>query len=524
MIFLMGDKLQILKTKYQMALVSIREAEQERDDLKLQLDVQKKKSQQIEKSTKYLCETILKKKKEDDKEVPWFKLELPAMIAEAQSSLEQYFPSIQDMLDKLVNNNSKYIERNFQLQQQLDQEKNRYKELVMQNNKNKARIEQLEEQVRTGSTEILQGNKTQQKSSEINTNGTEDEIEFIEEKHENMKKEIEQSLPVFHKSGEVEIRIPKGPNVKRSEATKKSTKESLDSEIKKRELYISQKAENLNEQQKFLIQIIGKTGYSKIPTMIEYCKKTYPDIPSSSRLNTGLNNITVEVPKESDSKLDPTADYIIEKRTTSNVGGAPKIAVYRLSFLGEDIYRYLFHKDPKVSEMTNLLRNHSSIDHGYGIAYTAAVLGNFRFIKESNGKVYFLTKRKDFIIQVNDKSSFIPDIVITYRGSNGKEYTEYFEYETGYCNNSDFVKKCNKIGTVCRMVNIIVPSKQVAEDTYNKAIEWKNYVKENGYLFKFERVTVRILSYDNLKKQTNIKSFMDLEWDQSIEVRKGGKR
>ena len=521
----MGDKLQIIKAKYQMALVSIREAEQERDDLKKQLEAQKEQSQKIEKSTKYLCETILKKKKVDDKEVAWFKLELSEMIKEAQSSIEQYFPSIQKMLEKLLENNSGYIKEIHELKKELEQEKSRYKELARQNMKHRARIEQLEEQIRkgvpAGSQNIVSTTKSINQKSADTAPDTET-MEFIEESHESMKEEVEQSLPMFRSAGEIEAHIPKGPGVKNSEATKKATKETLENETEKRKSYVAKVAEGLNEQQGFAIQIIGETGFSRTPFMITYCKKFYPDIPSKSRIITGLKDISLELPKDAEGKLDPTADYMIEKRFASNVGGCPKLHVYRLSFLGEDIYRYLFNKDPKVSEMTELLRHHSSIEHGYGIANTAAVFKDIKFVKDSKGKVFYLTKNKKFIIPVKDDSSFIPDIVITYQGNDSKEHTEYIEYETGECNDTNFIKKCNKIGIVCRMINVIVPSKGVMEDTYDKALKWKKYIIENGYPFNFEKVAVRILSFDNLKKQSDIKSFHELTWDQIVEVRKKG--
>ena len=89
----MADSYQVLKGKYAMALSSIRELEQERDTARHQIKKLQDERAQLDKSTKYLCETILKKEREKQGETPWFKLPLPEMIAEAQVSLENYFPS-----------------------------------------------------------------------------------------------------------------------------------------------------------------------------------------------------------------------------------------------------------------------------------------------------------------------------------------------------------------------------------------------------------------------------------------------
>ena len=78
----MADSYQVLKGKYEMALSSIRELEQERDIANHKISKMQEERAKQDKSTKYLCETILKKEKEKKGEVPWFKLDLPDMIDE----------------------------------------------------------------------------------------------------------------------------------------------------------------------------------------------------------------------------------------------------------------------------------------------------------------------------------------------------------------------------------------------------------------------------------------------------------
>ena len=59
----MTDSYQVLKGKYAMALSSIRELEQERDNVIQQIKKMQDERAQLDKSTKYLCETILKKER-----------------------------------------------------------------------------------------------------------------------------------------------------------------------------------------------------------------------------------------------------------------------------------------------------------------------------------------------------------------------------------------------------------------------------------------------------------------------------
>ena len=66
----MADSLQVLKGKYEMALSSIRELEQERDIANHKISKMQEERAKQDKSTKYLCETILKKEKEKEEYDP----------------------------------------------------------------------------------------------------------------------------------------------------------------------------------------------------------------------------------------------------------------------------------------------------------------------------------------------------------------------------------------------------------------------------------------------------------------------
>lgn len=66
----MAESYSVLYGKYQRALVSIRELEQERDFYDQQLDELKQSYTMIEKNTKTLCETILKKEREKKMKKP----------------------------------------------------------------------------------------------------------------------------------------------------------------------------------------------------------------------------------------------------------------------------------------------------------------------------------------------------------------------------------------------------------------------------------------------------------------------
>ena len=77
--------------------------------------------------------------------------------------------------------------------------------------------------------------------------------------------------------------------------------------------------------------------------------------------------------------------------------------------------------------------------------------------------VVYMTRAKEYTVKTGENSSYIPDIVIVYKGKNGQEYREYYEYETAKCQGKDFFAKCNKMASFTRFINIIVPGKPEKE-------------------------------------------------------------
>lgn len=512
----MADSYQVLKGKYAMALSSIRELEQERDTARQQIQKLQEERTQLDKSTKYLCETILKKEREKKGETPWFKLPLPEMIAEAQISLENYFPSMQKLYERLIRSNGERTETIAQLNMKLDKiQESHKKELETQAAYKDKIIETLKEKLKTGRldddeiSKVVSTVKKTDKIEKIDFDSIDSSsIAFSEDDSDDLYEAVQESASAFHENKEFQGRIKKSPPVRNSSKTKEETKKAVEKASQKQTSEAAAASKKLKDAQKLTIRILGETGASCMPDITAYADKNFPDDPVESRITTGMQFLI----KKERWKPGEWPGELVEV-IKCPVPGSSNFCLYRLSDLGKDVYRYLFSKEPAEPEMDAITRNHGTLEHGYGIKKTAELIMNCKFVKNLQADIVYMTRAKDYMIKTGEKSSYIPDIVLVYKGKNGTEYKEYYEYETTNCKPTDFYAKCSKIASFSRTINILVSGKEEKETILKELEEWKKICLEKEFPFKWERpVEGRVLTYNELKNQSSISDIRQLEW------------
>lgn len=505
---------QVLKGKYELAISSIHELEQERDDVKTQLKKLQDEHAQLDKNTKYLCETILKKEREKKGETPWFKLPLPKMIAEAQTSLENYFPSMEKLYKKLLALNAERTETIAKLNQDIDkmkeshkrelEDQSAYKDKIIDSLKEKLKTGRLDEEEISKVVSSVKTPKAELESIDMDSSS----IAFTEEDTDDLDEIIKESAETFHENHEYTAPIKKGPPVKNSSKTKEATKKAVEKASQKQTREAENSAKKLKDSQKLTIRLMGETGFSALPDLINAGTEKFPDLPVKSRITASMQQLTREdkwSPGEWPGKL--------VEPVKCPVPGSTNFCLYRLSELGRDVYRYLFGKDPVEPEMNAIVKNHSSLEHGYGIKRTAEMLMEAKYVKKLQAEVVYMTRDKKYTVKTGEKTSYIPDIVLVYTGKNGSEYREYYEYETAKCQGTDFFAKCNKIAFFSRAVNIIVPGKDEKEIVLKELEQWKENCLEGEYPFKWERpVEGRVLTYAELKNQNDMNDIRQVEW------------
>ena len=105
------------------------------------------------KSYTNLCETILKKDREtgDGSREVWFRKSLLELVADAQDSLERYFPGIEGMLRSLLEHNEQRTKMIAELKRQLKDSESKAEERYSEMEKRKdAVIEKLSDQLKSG--------------------------------------------------------------------------------------------------------------------------------------------------------------------------------------------------------------------------------------------------------------------------------------------------------------------------------------------------------------------------------------
>lgn len=145
-------------------------------------------------------------------------------------------------------------------------------------------------------------------------------------------------------------------------------------------------------------------------------------------------------------------DMRLLKKTRMSTGYRP-FNILQLTFLGQQVYRKLFRKEPPIQEHHKLLKEHSSVLHAYMIKDVKTILEKTgRFNKVTMG-------RKENRIELYDGRAIIPDIIAYI--NNIPAY--YIEVECGNHNQEEFNAKLNKLVGLNR--NVIIVGRSRAEIT-----------------------------------------------------------
>lgn len=501
----MADNYSVLLGKYQRALVSIRELEQERDTFKKKAELLESEHTQTDKSVKYLCETILKKDQERPDEKTWGKMELGEKIARAQASIEGYFPRLEGQIQLLFKHNEERTKKINELTEEVEQvrkeegqkrdEALRVKDDVIGQLKDK--LDELTKKLRTGRMEEEDVQKAEEEISKIASpsrmekpnidmplNGT---VEVASEEDDGLGEVIAEGVAAVYMEGEPAVPVARGPKTALDKKTQGEAKRAVQDAAKEKGSRLGALAGTMTDTQKLVIRAFGETGYSEAAQIVKYLTGKYPDIPSESRVTSALYDIVghTETQGQFLAKVD------------CHTPASPNLSLYKLSPIGREMYRYLFSKDPVTAEMDEIVKAHASLEHGYGIKNVAALLEDSGFAKKTGAKISYMTRRKEFAVKIGQRGSYIPDIVVAYQ-KDGKEIKTYIEYETGSCADDDFMEKCNKIASFSGLINIVVPNIDAKKATIGKIGKWRERVMDGTY--KISRpVRFQMSTYKELK-------------------------
>lgn len=485
----------------------LRESDQEKNELKKQMQDMVASNQKVKKDVENLCTLIITKSKGTKDEKPEFKMSLEQRIEAASVAADTYFSSLKDEIESTKSAAREMLSRTKERTKQIANQTKEIEELKIKNKEAKGAAENaIKEFIGIVGDRVDVGRITgEQYEKIVNTS-----LASIRDKYGisipvspyTARVKVEQSDNVSYYEGEtgknardestMQNNSPGDPlqdsstpgnssshgentDENRQGGEKKPVAVTFPEEMEDEDKNeVIKLADALTNNDRLIIRAMGESGLSK-----------------SSDIGRVINNSkdTVAI-----STLNGRLKYLNErgliqtgKANIPNPRTCTLTNIYRLSNTGQKAYQYLFGDEPKKSEWTVLVENHSSLDHGYGIKATAIMLRDSEWLKEKAGKekpnVFAFTRRKEFEIHVPCKMGetenpvYVPDIVILYKSpKTGRMRRMCFEYETGACSDQDMVDKLNKAACVLREVYFVTPTEDIATATAKKIKAWRSQV------------------------------------------------
>lgn len=242
----------------------------------------------------------------------------------------------------------------------------------------------------------------------------------------------------------------------------------------------------MDEAHEYLVKVIGEKGISRNSEL-----KNYINNDSEGR------KLFINKNKINNNELYGKIKFLREKNILNSeqvkLGGmhAYNFTAYELSDIGKSYYFKLTKKLPVESEMSKVLKQHSSLSHGYLIIECAEEFEKMGY------KVFLDKKNCTFKLKSNGKvQEKVFDMILE---KDGKKM--HVEVERGTHNQDDFGNAMDKIYEVTQDIYFIAPnSKTLIKQTKTKVFKW---ITKNGGIENFRgKLTLNFTTLEKIKKNS----------------------
>lgn len=203
--------------------------------------------------------------------------------------------------------------------------------------------------------------------------------------------------------------------------------------------------EGLSEPELYIMGVVGRTGKSRYQEIVA-------DDKAAENFTTGaLHGAAKDLVNK--GILDMQKFFVPIWRQN---------AYYELTPKGRRVYFAKFKQEAEKSEMSRILSEHTTYEHGYGIKSFAEKLrenGEFKVVDE-------FTRKKP--VKIAGGVSYIPDIICGTL--DGKTY--YCEYETGSTVQGEFNSKLSKMVQVTDIISIATPEHKSCLHVRDQVDKW----------------------------------------------------
>ena len=513
----MAESIEVLKQKYHRALLAIQSTEERYKKLKEEKEDADEKNRQLEKQTRTLCQTILKKlpdkqtEKNQKDEKAWFTLETLELVAAADSALSQYVDFMTRFMKKTLAMAGKERKTTAEKEEIIAslEEKIRNKDELIEELKGKVSVSSAAGESEKGLSRKEERdlkaaiNQAEGKAVSVAFDITDRDVRSIDIDSGEIIETVGESIDTITK-GLIEKKLGHPFSVRTNAPISKAAKdvaEKYENEIIMKLRQICDNPEIMDSEAKLMIRLIGEYGLSGRKQIHTKMREMDPNIKSDSICTKAAEALVKKIPEK----------YGITLLDSENIKkpSAPVFGIYVLTDLGKMAYQYMFGREVKPSEAERLRKQHSTYEHGYGIFDFAWLLGHMPCMTNMDGTpsvIEYMTRRKEFAVDLEingEKRQYIADIIVKQKLQE-RERTIYFEYETTKDQATDIVEKCNKMANVTDELNFLVNGKDAAIKMKKNLEVWLRDVDEqknsHHLVFPCKRTkVVRIFTYQILK-------------------------
>lgn len=229
-----------------------------------------------------------------------------------------------------------------------------------------------------------------------------------------------------------------------------------------------------------ILEAIGKHGISEFPEIASFCASNY-----------AFNDQKVE-----EMIYDLEKEKVIQTTLIKPFNRSRGVRLVAITDeIGLKVYKDKFNVEPIESEMAKIRRENDNYEHGYCIKDTFKQLLANGYSENDTSM-----DRNKNTITVSGKVTWTPDIIAKNPIS---KKIEYYEVETGKCNQQALEYKLDKAVLVTDKLKIIVPNKVIADSYLEYVKNWYNSKKIAP------AITVVILSFQEFKTKdkSNIRAY-----------------
>lgn len=158
--------------------------------------------------------------------------------------------------------------------------------------------------------------------------------------------------------------------------------------------------------------------------------------------------------------------------------------ILKLTSFGHMMFVHAFLKNPPLQEHEKIIKEHSSIHHGYMVLDLAEIL------RKKFGCNEVWTGRKENQITLGDGLSCIPDVVVRYN-----EHYDYFEVECGNHHLADMHDKLTKLARLNGRIFIVGQNREIVTGVLKKQVDsWVTYIGREKLFAKRKRLILTTIT------------------------------